>query len=473
MGVINRRGRSLGKSRLLLIVALSGAALSVREAGADSARFLADKEACRDVFADVAEKIIPSVVSVYTSSGANGSTREDGLGSGVIVGPHGLILTNNHVTERARTLRVRLSDDREFDAELIAADKTADVAVIRLKGKPGDLPSLPLGDSDKLRVGEWVVAVGSPYGLSETVTTGIISAKGRRNTGITPYGDFLQTDAAINPGNSGGALVNLKGELIGVNTAIVSQSGGYQGIGMAIPSNLVKKVMADLMKDGRVTRGWLGISIQTVTESLAEDLELKAKAGALVTSVAKGGPGDAAGLKRGDVILRLDDAAIRDAEGLLAAVADAKPGKEVDLTLMRGIKTLEVTVKAGRKAEESRVPGDGDEKDGGYGEMDGPPGKDGPAKERIGLQVSEPDQGLRRRYHTGAGDGVVVLGVEEGSRADDAGLKEGDFILEAGNRPIVSTRELQAAVDKARKKGKLVLRVKRGEDVFFAAVRFG
>ncbi len=478
-------------------------------AGKGSARFLADQEACGNVFADVAEKTIPSVVSIYSSRdpfSKNGDEEEgfakpghhkqeggrvNGLGSGVIVGPEGLILTNNHVIENARSLRVRLSDDREFDAELIAADKTMDLAVIRLKGKYGKLPALPLGDSDKLRVGEWVAAVGNPYGLSETVTTGIISAKGRKDP-ENPYGDFIQTDAAINPGNSGGALVNLKGELIGVNTAIVSQSGGSTGIGFAIPSNLARKVMAELVKAGAtdpkaspasgttasspaspaagasIARGWLGISIQTVDASLADAMNLKAHKGALVSSVLKGGPGDAAGLRRGDVILRVDDAVIADAPALLSAVAETRPGKEVDLTLMRGIKTVEVGVKVGRKSEER-----GDDRDTGPGD-DGP-GYSGPgaaAGEKLGLQVAEPDQGLRRRYHTGAGDGVVVLSVEDGSRAEAAGLKQGDFIVEAGNHAIASAEELQTAVAKARKKGKLVLRVRRGEEVFFAAVRF-
>ncbi|MDQ3002280.1 MAG: Do family serine endopeptidase [Fibrobacterota bacterium] len=473
-----------------LFIALAAGAIAASEArvqktqgkkdDAGSGRFMADRDECRDVFADVAEKIIPSVVSITTRKRArspdeedlSGADRErnprgDGLGSGVIVGPHGYILTNNHVTENARTLRVRLSDDREFDAEVIAADKTSDVSVIRLKGKPGNLPALPLGDSDKLRVGEWVVAVGSPYGLSETVTTGIVSAKGRRNP-ENPYANFIQTDAAINPGNSGGALVNLDGELIGINTAIVSQSGGYQGIGLAIPSNLAKKVMQELVKDGSVTRGWLGISVQTVTESLVDAMDLKARKGALVTSVSKDGPGGAGGLKRGDVIVRLDDAEIKDADGLLDGVANLKPGKEVDLTLMRGIKTMEVTVKVGKKAE-ARAPREDSGTEGGLDDADG----GARPHDRIGLQIADPDKGLRRRYHTGQGTGVVVLGVEDGSRAEAAGLKEGDFIVEADNRDVGNTKELQSAVVKARKKGKLVLRVKRGDEVFYAAVRFG
>jgi serine protease Do len=443
--------------------------------GKGSARFLSDREACGDVFADVAEKIIPSVVSVYSDRDG----EEQGLGSGVIVGPEGYILTNNHVTENARSLRVRLSDDREFDAEIIAADRTSDVAVIKLvssradRGKPGKLPALPLGDSDKLRVGEWVVAVGSPYGLSETVTTGIVSAKGRRNPeNLT--GNFIQTDAAINPGNSGGALVNIKGELIGVNTAIMSRNGGSTGIGFAIPSNLARKVMAELVKDGKVTRGWLGISIQAVDHALADAMDLKSEKGALITSVAKGSPGDAAGLRRGDIILRLDDAVIRDAAGLTAAVAEAKPGKEIDLTLMRGIKTLEVSVKVGLKQDAPRAldrdrDEDRDEDEDGPGGLAGNPD----VSDRLGLKVAEPDKELRLRYHTGSGSGVVVLGVEDGGRAQAAGIKQGDFIVEAGNHPVVSAEGLRDAVSKARKKGKLVLRVKRGEEVFYAAVRFG
>jgi serine protease Do len=476
-------------SRALRYLALTGAAAAVFAAGAyggklnpdpddepasdkGSSRFLSDREACGDVFADVAEKIIPSVVSVYSDRDG----EEQGLGSGVIVGPEGYILTNNHVIENASSLRVRLSDDREFDAEIMAADRTSDVAVIKLKnnrGKPGKLPALPLGDSDKLRVGEWVVAVGSPYGLSETVTTGIISAKGRRNP-ENLSGNFIQTDAAINPGNSGGALVNIKGELIGVNTAIMSRNGGSTGIGFAIPSNMARKVMAELVKDGKVTRGWLGISIQTVDHALAEAMDLKSEKGALITSVNKGSPGEAAGLRRGDIILRLDDVVIRDAAGLTSAVAEAKPGKEIDLTLMRGIKTLEVSVKVGLKKETPRVADeDRDEDDGNDG--DGPGGLAGNpgSSDRLGLKVADPDKELRRRYHTGTGEGVVVLGVEDGSRAQAAGIKRGDFIVEAANHPVVSAEGLQNAVSKAKKKGKLVLRVKRGDEVFYAAVRFG
>jgi serine protease Do len=443
-----------------------------------SARFLSDEKGPGNVFADVAEKIIPSVVSIYTTRDgeevARGrrNGREDGLGSGVIVGSDGLILTNNHVIENASTLRVALSDEREFAAEVLAADPAADLAVIRLKGKHGKLSALTLGDSDKLRVGDWVAAVGNPYGLSETVTTGIVSAKGRSAQDMGPAGNFIQTDAAINPGNSGGALVNLKGELVGINTAMLSSKGrgaGGNGIGFAIPSNLARAVMADLLRESetraktdpaaKAARGWLGITIQTVDPSLADAMELKSEHGALVTSVTKGGPGDRAGLRRGDVILRLDDAPIRDASGLLGAVATVKPGKEADLTFQRGIKTREVSILIGLRPD----AGGEDEKD---------PVVEPPAA-RLGLQVAEPDAGLRRRYHTGSGEGVVVLEVEPGSKAQMAGLKRGDFIVEAGNRPVGSPRALQDAVAAGKKKGKLVLRVRRGEEVFFAAVRFG
>ncbi|MEO6094505.1 MAG: trypsin-like peptidase domain-containing protein [Fibrobacteria bacterium] len=373
-----------------------------------SARYLSDGKGPANVFADVAEKIIPSVVSIYTTRDgqevARGrrNGRENGLGSGVIVGPDGLILTSNHVIENADSLRVALSDNREFAAEVLAADPDADLAVIRLKGKYGKLPVLPLGDSDKLRVGDWVAAVGNPYGLSETVTTGIVSAKGRRARDGEPSGNFIQTDAAINPGNSGGALVNLKGELIGINTAILSPLGrggysaGSNGIGFAIPSNLARVVMADLMRESesraktdpaaKDSRGWLGITIQTLDPSLADAMDLKAEHGALVTSVTQGGPGEQVGLRRGDVILRLDDVAIRDAPGLLSAVASVKPGKETDVTFQRGIKTREVSIRIGLRPDSH----DDGEKDAAT-EL--------PAA-RLGLQVAEPDAGMRRRYHT-------------------------------------------------------------------------
>jgi len=447
-----------------------------------SSRFLASQDECRDLFADVAEKVIPGVVSIFADRNEAMPSRRGrdgiGLGSGVIVGADGMILTNHHVVEAATALRVRLSDGREFAADIVASDKSSDLAIIRPRGNPGYLASLPLGDSDKLRVGSWVVAVGSPYGLSESVTTGIVSAKGRKGAYGGAYGGFIQTDAAINPGNSGGALVNLKGELIGINTAIVSRSGGNQGIGMAIPSNLAAGIMKDLVKDGAVTRGWLGLSVQTLDAGLAAFLELRAREGALVTSVLRGGPAEAAGLKRGDLILSMDGKAIRDAGELVGRVAEAKPGRKVDLTLKRGIKTLEVTVGMGKKPadrdgiamENGAGPGV-DRGNAGYESDSDETGAVG--KPRIGLRVAEADGALRRRYRIGAGKGVVVLAVEPGGLGRGAGIQVGDLIVEANRRAVATPQDLKASAAKVRlENGKLLLLVKRGEETFYAGIRF-
>ena len=290
----------------------------------------------QQVFADAAEGALPCVVSIRSESQGD----ELGLGSGVIIDSNGTILTNNHVIEGADRIQIQLHDDREFDAEVLGADKPSDLAIVRIKNAHERFPSMALGNSDKLRVGEWVLAVGSPYGLSQTVTTGIISAKGRRNTGINSYENFLQTDAAINPGNSGGALINLRGELIGINTAIFSRSGGYQGIGFAIPINMAKKISADLIRDGSVTRGWLGVSIQPLQPEQAQELGIKDNKGVFVAGVLPGGPSDKAGIKADDVILRVGQNVIEDPGDLLNYVALQLPGTWVDVMLNRGGKIL-------------------------------------------------------------------------------------------------------------------------------------
>ena len=325
-------------------------------------------------FADVAEAAVPSVVSIYTGHERRGSAHrfddafggpavpyeESGLGSGVIMDDAGHVLTNYHVIKGASRIRVRFHDGREFGAAVIGTDPPTDLAVIRVtpdeawdektvRAEVAAYPAIPTGDSDKLRVGEWVIAVGSPYGLSHTVTTGIISAKGRHNTGINNYEDFLQTDAAINPGNSGGALLNLRGELVGINTAIFSRSGGYQGIGFAIPANMARKVYEDLIRDGAVTRGWLGVSIQPLDPARTAALGVTARGGALVSGVIAGSPADQAGLQRGDVIMRVDGTPISDPNALLNLIALLKPGAWVDIEVNRSGKVLSYRTRIARR----------------------------------------------------------------------------------------------------------------------------
>jgi serine protease Do len=264
--------------------------------------------------------------------------REQSLGSGVIVSQEGYIVTNNHVVEGASEIRVLVGDQREFKGRVVATDPRTDVAVVKIAGH--GLPTIPWGDSDRLQVGEWVLAIGNPFGLNQTVTAGIISATGRANVGIADYEDFIQTDAAINPGNSGGAMVNVRGELIGINTAIFSRSGGYMGIGFAIPSNMVREVMEDLIKRGKVTRGWLGVHIQLLTPDLAKKFGLKEAHGVLVGEVSGGSPAAKAGMKRGDVILELAGKRVEDPEHLRNEVARTEPGKRIPVKIWRGGKEM-------------------------------------------------------------------------------------------------------------------------------------
>ena len=448
----------------------------------------------QDVFADVAEKAIPAVVSIYSernvgnpetgspyddfldkgpfqyffgdpkgSQGAPQQHKESGLGSGVIISSSGYILTNNHVIEGADVIKVQLLDETEYPGSIVGTDKASDMAVIKITVKTGKLPTLPLGNSDKLRIGEWVLAVGNPYGLSHTVTTGIISAKGRKNTGINSYENFLQTDAAINPGNSGGALLNLSGELIGINTAIFSRSGGYQGIGFAIPINMAKKITQDLIRDGEVTRGWLGVSIQPIEPELAEALKLKEKTdgrpvhGALVGGVVPGSPAEKSGLKRGDVITKVGDLEIADASDLLNRIALLIPNEFVDIWVIRDGMTLSFKTRIAKRDEKRVTSYHGDE--------------DAPLS-MVGLQVADLTRELRERFGI-AKDldrGVVVLSVEAKSRAAAAKIRAGDVILEINRVSVADVDVFREAMAQAAKGNKILLLVSRAGSTFFTTL---
>jgi serine protease Do len=438
------------------------------------------------IFADVAGDALPAVVSIYTEKDVvsqgyadpfeyffgmphpgYGPRRESGLGSGVIMSADGTILTNNHVIEGASRIRVQFHDGREVDATVVGADAPTDLAVIRVKPdkaekEPAEYPAMPLGNSDQLRVGEWVIAVGSPYGLSHTVTTGIISAKGRHNTGINNYENFLQTDAAINPGNSGGALLNLRGELVGINTAIFSRSGGYQGIGFAIPVNTARKIAADLIRDGAVTRGWLGVSIQPLDPALAEALGITDRRGALVGGVIPGSPAEKAGIRRGDVITRIDKQAIPDPNTLLNHIALLAPGTWVEVTLNRGGKELKLKARIVKRQENEQAR-TGDGQDGGDSRV-----------ASLGLELAALTPALRRDYGIAARvTGALVTAVAENGRAALAGLQEGDVIVEAGRAKVRGPRDVQEAVRKAEgagKDGKILLVVSREGETFYTAL---
>jgi serine protease Do len=449
-------------------------------------RYAAAMAGFQHVFADVAEKAIPAVVSVHSEKETpsepmfelgpdgtpfhwffgpdgqrRGNRRESGLGSGVLISKDGYVLTNNHVIEGADVIRVTLSDDRELSAKLVGADKASDLAVLKISDaeKEGPFSTMPMGDSDKMRIGEWILAVGSPYGLSQTVTAGIISAKGRSNTGINSYENFLQTDAAINPGNSGGALMNMQGELIGINTAIFSRSGGYQGIGFAIPINMARVIMEDLIRDGEVTRGWLGVSIQPIDQGLAEALGLRENKGALVGGVIDGSPADKAGIKRGDVILKLDGQALRDHSDLLNRIAMIRPGNWITLIVHRGGKELSFKTKV-QKRDEKRLSRMSDN------------APEGPAAEALGLTVAPVSQLMKERYNIdkSAERGVVVTEVDKGGRAARGKVREGDVIVELNRRRITDPLQFDDLLRNALRGNRVLLLVSRGGETFYTTL---
>jgi serine protease Do len=296
-------------------------------------------------FADVAERVVDGVVNISVGRGG---------GSGVIVSSDGVVLTNNHVVEQADEIRVLLHDGREVEAKVIGTDPGTDLAVLRLEGKPGGLKPLAIGDSTKMRLGDAVLAIGNPFGVGQTVTMGIVSAMGRSRLGIVDYEDFIQTDAAINPGNSGGALVNLQGELIGINTAILSRTGGYQGVGLAIPTRLVRPVMASLLKNGKFVRGWMGVGIQQVDDSLAAGLKLPVTRGVLVSEVEPGSPAARAGVRRGDVIVTLGGKPMESSPEFRNTIATLGPGAAAELELYRDGKKMPLRVPLGKQPNLSR-----------------------------------------------------------------------------------------------------------------------
>ena len=351
--------------------------------------------------------------------------KEQSLGSGVIISPDGYIITNNHVVEQADEIRVTLFDKRSFKAKVIGSDNKTDVAIVKIDAD--NLYAAQWGDSDKLQVGEFVLAIGNPYGLSHTVTMGIISAVGRANVGIADYEDFIQTDAAINPGNSGGPLVNTRGELIGINTAIFSRSGGYQGIGFAVPSNMARLVMDQLLQKGKVTRGWLGVTIQEITPELSQKFGLKTAKGALIGDVAKGSPAEKAGIKRGDIILEFNGKKVSDVGNLRNMVAQSKVGVQIPLTIMRSGKEYGINVTT------SELPKDVSEiTPGNVPEDTAPEGL-------TGLNVMELTREISRQLGLPRDEkGVVVVRVEPGSSVEDAGLRKGDVIQEIDRKKIIS-----------------------------------
>lgn len=383
--------------------------------------------------------------------------KEQSLGSGVIVSEDGYIITNNHVIEKAQEIKVLLGDKRDFKATLIGADPKTDLAVIKIEAR--GLPALPWGDANKLKVGELVFAIGNPFGLNQTVTMGVISAVGRANVGIADYEDFIQTDAAINPGNSGGALLNVRGELVGINTAIISRTGGYQGIGFAVPSSMARQVMDSLVKYKKVVRGWLGVSIQEVTSELAEEFGVRNLKGALVSRVMKGSPADKAGIRQGDVILQFNGKDVEDTGHLRNMVSQTPLASKVKIRLLRQKKEIEVEVVVSelpkKLADASPSP---DEESGNHEE----------GSALAGLVVRELTPELAGQFGLDENEkGVVIVKTDPDSKAYEAGIRPGDIILQLNQKNIPTLEVYKKAAGAIRPKDRILLLVRRkGEDLF-------
>jgi Do/DeqQ family serine protease len=428
-------------------------------------------------YADIVSRVSPAVVTVHSTERRQGQQfpfsddpmfreffgdrlpqeqqrRVQGIASGVVVTPDGYILTNYHVVEGAIEIRVETTDRRSFIAKVVGSDQPSDLAVIKIDAT--NLPVLPLGDSDRVRVGDLVLAVGNPLGIGQTVTSGIISAKGR-STGISDgsFEDFLQTDASINRGNSGGALVNTNGELIGVNSQILSPSGGSIGIGFAIPSNMARAVMDQLIKTGRVRRGIIGITIQPVTPDLAANLNLPAARGAIVSALQPGGPGELAGIRRGDIIVAINDERVDDNNNLRNIVAATPPGTPVTVTLFRDgaeqkirltLAELPSTPASNRGGESSGNSTNGD---------------------RFGLTLEPLTPDMASRLGLAAGDqGLLVSRVEPGGAAADAGIRQGDVVQEVNRQPVRTVPEFSAAAQKSGSRPALLLVNRRGNPLY-------
>ena len=382
--------------------------------------------------------------------------REQSLGSGVIVSPEGYVLTNNHVVDGATDVRVTLSDKREFKAQVIGTDPKTDIAVLKLTGDKFN--AITLGDSKKVQVGDYALAIGDPFGVGQTVTMGIVSAKGRGGLGIEDYEDFIQTDAPINPGNSGGALVNDRGELVGINTAILSHgSGGNEGIGFAIPINLARNVMGQIIDHGKVTRGYLGVVIQPITPNMSKALNLSKLEGALVSDVNTKGPAKDAGVLRGDVITAINGNTVDDSNELRNTISMMQPGQTVKLTINRNGSTKDIDVKLG-ELPLSKEEAASDSENGG-------------SKESMkGITVETLDSDTAQQLQLPeATKGVVVTGVDPSSPAADSGLRKGDVIQEVNHKPVKNAAEFEAAMSNAGNNGALLL-INRGGTTLFVAL---
>jgi len=427
-------------------------------------------------FAAIAKKTMPVVVNISTASqrspraGSNDPLEEffsrffgeapprennqRSLGSGILISNDGEILTNYHVVRSADTIKVKLADQSEHEARLIGKDDRTDLALIKVRKSGGNMPFAKLGASAQLEVGDWVMAIGNPFGLEHTVTAGIVSAKGRV-IGAGPYDNFIQTDASINPGNSGGPLINAAGEVIGVNSAIFSQSGGNVGIGFAIPIDLAKKVAEQLRKNGRVVRGWLGVRAQDVTAAMAQSLGLTRSPAemAVVTEVTEGSPAAEAGIKTGDIIVEFNGKPVPRSHDFPGVIADTAPGQRITLKIAREKKEQTVAVKIGELADED-------------------PNQQLEARDpELGLRVQRITPEGARRLGLSSSRGVLVMEVQPGSPADQVGIEPADVIREVNQRPVTNVKEFERATRQGRRGDRILLLVQRGDNAVFFAVK--
>lgn len=378
--------------------------------------------------------------------------RNKGLGSGFIMSRDGYIVTNHHVISKAEEIEVIMEDGEKYEADIIGSDPKTDLALLKIEsGNP--LPAVKFGDSSTLDIGEPVLAIGNPFGLGHTVTSGIVSAKGR-SLGLGAYDDFIQIDAAINPGNSGGPLFNYKGEVVGVNTAIIA---GGQGIGFAIPVNMAKNIVEQLRQSGKVVRGWLGVIVQQLTPELAQSLGLESDTGALVSDIAPGGPAEEAGLRRGDVIVGINDKKIKDMPELPKTIANYKPGRTVTLTVVREGKTIKVPVKLDEMPTEQRAETKSTENK---------------PEQKFGLIVENITQKIRNRYALKDTSGVIVINVLEGSLADESGFRTGDIILEVNKQKIESVSDYNKILSDLDHGKSYLFLVRRQDKTLYLAIKY-
>lgn len=428
----------------------------------------ADVRGDQEGFISVAENVMPSVVNISTEKtitkrytdpfesffndpffGGNMNQQRRGrdikqkatsLGSGFVISEDGYIITNYHVIADADKIEIKFADKTTYKAKVVGSDPDTDIALLKIDGKNEKFKKAELGDSDNIKIGQWAIALGNPYGLNNTMTVGIVSAKGRSGMGLETYENFIQTDASINPGNSGGALVDIDGKVIGVNTAILSQTGGNVGIGFAIPINMVKNIVKNLKDEGSVTRGFLGVMLQQVDKTMANKFGMKKPKGALISDIVKDSPAEKAGIKRGDIILSFDGKEIEDVNDAINKVSNSEVGKDIKIKILRDKKEIELTVKLVNKKE----------------------GKDKTGENTIilGMKLKELDDVMREKMKLSKDKtGLVVMEVVNDSEAERAGIKAGELIKEADKKELKSIKELKEIYDSAKSEEEILLYV--------------